>query len=190
MSYLLCLTQRLPTSGQPNNGIRQDNTCSGDGSQNGMNRDRLEEVRRGHLRGLVHTGLSPSGVPGIGTSAFTGKDSGCSSKLGKVRVCHSELVSPYLETSQIKPIRSSSFSPSPKMPPLQTLMPAVRTASMVARRSSYVRVVITYHAVSLPHYNYSMPGYADLWIELSTGIQIMVIGGEPRLFELFGFFHC
>jgi hypothetical protein len=73
------------------------------------------------------------------------------------------------------------------MPPLHTLIPAVRTASMVARRSSNVRVVITYHAVSLPHY--LMSRYADLWIELPTGIQIMVIGGEPRFFELFGFFR-
>ena len=59
-----------------------------------MNGDRLEEVRDIHSTGLAHTGLSPSGVPGIGTNAFTGKDSGCSSKLEIVRtmVSHNWLV--------------------------------------------------------------------------------------------------
>lgn len=157
-------------------------------------------MRGGHSTVMVHTGLSPSGVPGMGTNAFTGKDSGCSSKLGMVRMGHSygrtQLVSSYLETSQIKPTRSSSFSPRPKMPPLQTLMPAARTASMVASRSSYERVVITCHAVSTPHYGMSVRhitacvSCADLGIELSTGIQIVVIGGEPRFLELGRLFCC
>ena len=159
MSYLLCLTQRLPTSRQPNNGIREYNTCSGDSSQDSMNRNGLGEIRGSHSAGLVHTGLSPNGVPGIGTNAFTGKDSGCSSKLVVIRIGHghgyTQLASPHLETSQIKPTRSSSFSPRPRMPPLQTLMPAARTASIVASRSSNVRVVITCHAVSTGHYSVS-----------------------------------
>lgn len=49
----------------------------------------------------------------------------------------------HLPTSQIKPTRSSSFSPNPKIPPLHTLIPASLTACNVASRSSYVRVVMT-----------------------------------------------
>lgn len=69
-----------------------------------------------------------SGVPGMATRALTGNDSGASG---------SWLI------SQMRPTRSPSFSPSPMMPPLQTLMPAERTASMVSRRSSNLRVVMT-----------------------------------------------
>lgn len=43
----------------------------------------------------------------------------------------------------MRPTRSLSDSPSPRMPPEQTLIPASRTAEMVSRRSSYDRVLMT-----------------------------------------------
>lgn len=92
--------------------------------------------------------LFSSGVPLIGTSAFTGNDSGCSGMLCALGafskgVCELKLCTD-LETSQINPTRSSWVSPNPRMPPEQTLMPASRTASIVSSRSSYDLVVMTF----------------------------------------------
>lgn len=81
----------------------------------------------------------------MGTSAFTGNDSGCSGMLHKIYYDAPRLLlSTHLDTSQISPTRSASDSPNPRIPPEQTLMPASRTAVMVSRRSSYDLVVITY----------------------------------------------
>lgn len=44
----------------------------------------------------------------------------------------------------MRPTRSASDSPKPKMPPEQTLIPASLTASIVSSLSSYERVVMTY----------------------------------------------
>lgn len=93
------------------------------------------------------TSLFSKGVPGIGTRALTGKDSGCSGMLKKVEFrtpTSRKEESTYLETSQIKPTRSLSLSPNPRIPPEHTLIPASRTALMVSSLSSYDRVVITY----------------------------------------------
>jgi len=80
----------------------------------------------------------------MGTRALTGNDSGCSDMLPfrETRVFGNKQRA-YLATSQIRPTRSLSVSPSPRMPPEQTLIPASRTAPIVPRRSSYDRVVIT-----------------------------------------------
>ena len=77
------------------------------------------------------SGLSPNssmGVPSMGTSALIGTDSGCSS---------------IVASSWRRAMRSSSVSPSPRMPPQHTEIPAFRTFLIVCRRSSYVRVEMT-----------------------------------------------
>mmetsp|Transcript_39627 Transcript_39627/g.95329 ORF Transcript_39627/g.95329 Transcript_39627/m.95329 type:complete len:201 (+) Transcript_39627:140-742(+) len=71
---------------------------------------------------------SPRGVPSTATRALIGTLSGWSGSVA--RTCRS-------------PTRSVSFSPRPRMPPQQTLIPASRTLAIVSRRSSYVRVVMT-----------------------------------------------
>ena len=65
---------------------------------------------------------SPMGVPGTATRALMGTDSGW----------------PPLRVAMVwrRPTRSVSFSPRPRMPPVQTEMPAAWTFSIVARRSS------------------------------------------------------
>lgn len=98
------------------------------------------------------TSLSSSGVPLMGTRAFTGKDSGCSGMLRRSQpralvACDGELTD--FATSHMRPTRSLSDSPSPRMPPEQTLIPASRTAEMVSSRSSYDLVVMTYAALSV-----------------------------------------
>ena len=72
--------------------------------------------------------LSPIGVPGTFARMLTGTDSGCGVSVASVRRSS---------------MRSSVVSPSPMIPPVQTVTFVVRTASIVRRRSSYVRVVTT-----------------------------------------------
>lgn len=90
--------------------------------------------------------LPSNGVPGIGTRALTGKDSGAS---GSLAMLVSEgarthaIGGTYWLISQINPTRSPSSSPSPMIPPLHTLIPASRTAARVSILSSYFRVVMT-----------------------------------------------
>jgi len=62
-----------------------------------------------------------NGVPGTGWSALMGTDSGCGVSWDNVRSILS---------------RSSSFSPIPKIPPQQMVMPAFLTFSSVSNRSS------------------------------------------------------
>src|SRR6266436_5483860 len=61
---------------------------------------------------------SASGVPSFRTSMLTGTLSGCGLRR---------------ESSCSRPIRSSSVSPMPRIPPQQTVMPALRTCAMVCR---------------------------------------------------------
>lgn len=58
----------------------------------------------------------------------------------------------HLETSQMRPTRSASDSPSPRIPPEQTLIPASLTLDIVSKRSSYVLVVMTCteYSINLP----------------------------------------
>jgi len=84
------------------------------------------------------TSFFSKGVPSMGTRVLTGKDSGCSGSLilipqlcSIVQICRS-----HLDTSWMRPTRSSSCSPSPRIPPEHTEIPASRTAASVLKRSS------------------------------------------------------
>mmetsp|Transcript_44889 Transcript_44889/g.94190 ORF Transcript_44889/g.94190 Transcript_44889/m.94190 type:complete len:218 (-) Transcript_44889:815-1468(-) len=72
--------------------------------------------------------VSPRGVPSTATRALMGTLSGCSGSVDR---------------TWRRPTRSVSFSPRPRMPPQQTLIPASRTLAIVSKRSSYDRVVMT-----------------------------------------------
>ena len=72
--------------------------------------------------------LSPSGVPGTGTRALIGTDSGAGFRFA---------------SAMRSPMRSSACSPMPTIPPQQTFIPLSRTTLRVCRRSSNVRVEIT-----------------------------------------------
>lgn len=81
-------------------------------------------------------------------------------------------------TSHMSPIRSLSLSPSPRIPPEQTLIPASCTAEIVLRRSSYVRVVITCMVEGVSRFSAAFihaRGSQDLRVIFSRSVQIMVI---------------
>ena len=149
---LLSLGVCLPTGGKTNDSRRHHYARCGYSAQHdivweGLSRPRSVCKYLEHRAEVIgkRTGFFSNGVPGIGTSAFTGKDSGCSGMLRRfpdMMKCPMENVRKregwltHFETSQINPIRSVSVSPSPRMPPEQTLMPASRTAEIVSSRSS------------------------------------------------------
>ena len=84
----------------------------------------------------------------------------------------------YLDNSQINPILSASVSPSPKIPPEHTLIPASRTAAIVSNRSSYERVVITC-CVSDYGQIFNQPQICPHFgVILPRGIKVMVICGQ------------
>ena len=135
------------------------------------------------------TSFCASGVPSIGTNALTGNDSGCSGIL--MTVDQPELAKridfeTHFATSHMRPTRSSSVSPRPRIPPEQTLIPAPRTASIVANLSSNERVVITWTTHSVMVNLRTSNGNAHLRIKLSRRVQVVVVGRETRLFELTG----
>lgn len=85
---LLELIKSLPTRGKPDDGRRKHNPCRRDRAKQSMVLHRLLMVTRsGQYRPEFetcvsqHTSFFSNGVPGIGTRAFTGKDSGCSGML-------------------------------------------------------------------------------------------------------------
>ena len=93
----------LSPSREADDGRRKHNSCRRNRSKQYMVWQRLREAYpsrqiRSRVRHIVaqctRTELFSSGVPGIGTSAFTGKDSGCSGMLNMVQLDVTSQISP------------------------------------------------------------------------------------------------
>lgn len=80
---LFALCERLPSSGKSDDSLREDHAGGGNRTQHSLVRHRLlnSQSLLTNDTGQVQTSLSERGVPGIGTSALTGNDSGCSGML-------------------------------------------------------------------------------------------------------------
>jgi hypothetical protein len=139
---LLVLAQPLPTRSKPDDRRRKNDSCSGDRTEKHVVRNGLRSV-----------GALSSGGYGENThlivlhrGPFDGYKGVHRKRLGMFRhatgiwyedmLKHPQKHRPHLETSQMRPTRSASDSPSPRMPPEQTLIPASLTCDIVSRRSS------------------------------------------------------
>src|ERR1700761_7880451 len=78
----------------------------------------------------------------------------------------------------MRPTRSSSDSPRPRIPPEHTLIPASRTLSIVVSLSSYDRVVMTYIILISRKIEPLGKLTTHFRIELSGCVEIMIIGSE------------
>jgi|SRR5882762_5654123 len=83
---LFRFSECAPSGGQSNHGSWQNNTCRGNGPNqgvimHGLDNSNLEYAYCNCVVVNLLASLASSGVPGIGTSALTGKDSGCSGML-------------------------------------------------------------------------------------------------------------
>jgi hypothetical protein len=91
--------------------------------------------------------------------------------------------------SQIKPTRSPSFSPSPMIPPEQTLMPADLTASIVSNRSSNLRVVMTCEGRRMSPSAYKMGERGKgkigthLGVVLARSVEVVVVSRQTSVLQ-------
>ena len=68
----------MPTSRETDDGARENDTCSGDGTEDGLDRHGLGHEFFINPFDSQLTSFFSMGVPSMGTSVLTGKDSGCS----------------------------------------------------------------------------------------------------------------